>query len=87
VSRLNFCQLMLESGKVVASHPGYQADEMKEDEVDPLLGTDTGGVGSGLGSTSSQDGAATTRDATRAETKRGASMAVENKEGRGEGWT
>lgn len=65
---------------MVASHPGYQAAEMKELEV-PLPGTDAGGVlgdglGDGLGSTSSQDedGAAVTRDAARAERKREVSM-------------
>lgn len=74
--RLYFCQLMLERGKVAESHPGYQAEEMKEVEfVVPFPGTGTGKVGDGLGSTRSQDdGAAATRDAARTERKREVSM-------------
>jgi len=78
---LYFSQLMSERGKVVASHPGYQAAEMNLAGVDPLYGTDTGGVG-WLGSVS-QGGAAVTMDAARAERKREASMPLGRKEGTG----
>jgi len=80
--RLYFCQLMLDRGEVVASHPGYQAAEIKLDEVVPLFGIDTGVVGSGLGSTSSQDvdGAAVTKDAARSEREIAVSMSLGLKE-------
>ena len=84
VMRLYFCQLTLDRGKVSASHPGNQAAEMKLDEFVPLFGTDTGVVGTGVGSTSSQDvagdGAAVTKDAARAERKRDVSMSLGLKE-------
>ena len=35
--RLNFCQLMLDKEALVASHPGYQAAEMKGVEDDPFV--------------------------------------------------
>jgi hypothetical protein len=35
--RLYFCQLMLDKESFVASHPGYQAAEMKEVEDDPFI--------------------------------------------------
>jgi hypothetical protein len=66
----------------VASHPGYQADEMKELEVDPLFGRDTGGVG-WLGSRLQDvEGAATTRDAASAETTRDVSISPGIKKGK-----
>ena len=75
VMRLYFCQLMLDRGNVAASHPGYQAAEIKLDEVVPLPEPDAGVVGSGFGwSWQDVDGAAVTRDAARAERKRDVSM-------------
>lgn len=41
--RLYFCQLMLDKEVLVASHPGYQAAEMKEVGVDPFARTDKEG--------------------------------------------
>lgn len=76
---------MSERGKVVASHPGYQAADMKEFEFVPLPGADTGGLGNGLGSESSQDveGAAVASDAASTERKRDASILGISLEGEG----
>jgi hypothetical protein len=80
--RLYFSQLMLDREESVASHPGYQAAEMKEDEddVDPLVGLLYGVV---------VDGAAAAKDAARAESRTELSILLEIKEGRGkdEGWS
>ena len=70
--------------ELLTAHPETQADETKGVEVEfvPLCEPDAGVVGSGPGDTSSQDdGAAVTRDAARAERKRGASMSFGLKEG------
>lgn len=65
--RLYFSQLILEREESVASHPGYQAAEMKEveDDVDPLVGFDGIIV---------VDGAAAAKDAARAESRTELSM-------------
>ena len=81
---------MLDGGKSLPSHPGYQAPEMNWDGVVPLPEPDTGVVGSGFASTSPHDvgGTAVTKDAARAGRRRDVSMFLGLKERarRGMGW-
>jgi hypothetical protein len=74
--RLYFSQLMLDREESVASHPGYQAAEMKEvgDDIDPLVGFDR--VIGWL-----VDGAAAAKDAARAESRTEPSMSLEKRRG------